>query len=87
MHRRSVRPDRRERTCSLPGDELMTWAFVLEELESGHTRLIVRARGGRDYHFLCFPHWIAKHLVRSGHFIIQRKQLLGIAKRAEASGA
>jgi hypothetical protein len=62
---------------------LMTWAFVLEKTERGHTRLIVRARAGRGYHFHRLPWWLAKPVVSIIHTIMQRKQLLGIASRAE----
>lgn len=63
---------------------IMTWAFVLEERTDGTTRLIVRARGGREYPFYGLPPWIGKPLIRFGHFVMQRKQLLGIAWRAES---
>ena len=62
---------------------LMTWAFVLEETANGATRLIVRARGSRRYHLHRLPWWMAKRFVPFVHFIMQRKQLLGIAWRAE----
>jgi hypothetical protein len=52
----------------------------------GSTRLIVRARGGQGYHFYGVPWWAAKHVASVIHFIMQRKQLLGIARRAEHSG-
>jgi hypothetical protein len=64
---------------------LMTWAFVLEDGANGSTRLIVRARGGPGYHFHGLPWWAAKPVVRIIHFIMQRRQLLGIARRAERS--
>jgi hypothetical protein len=69
---------------SAPGAaSIMTWAFVLEERTDGTTRLIVRARGGREYPFYGLPPWIGKPFIRFGHFVMQRKQLLGIAWRAE----
>ncbi len=58
---------------------IMTWAFVLEKTKDGNTRLLVRARGGQNYRFHHLPMW----LIRLGHFIMQRKQLHGIARRAE----
>ena len=64
-------------------DPAVTWAFVLEELEQGRTRLIVRARGARGYRFCGLPPWIGRSLVRLVHFLMERKQLLGIAARAE----
>jgi hypothetical protein len=68
---------------SQEGSWLMTWAFVLEQTEHGGTRLIVRARGGRGYQFHGMPWWLARHVVPLVHGIMQRKQLLGIARRAE----
>jgi hypothetical protein len=61
---------------------LVTWTFVLEPLDDGFTRLIVRARGGRAYQFHGLPWPVAKHIIPIVHFIMQRKQLLGIAQRA-----
>jgi hypothetical protein len=67
------------------GRSMMTWAFVLEELGPGGTRLIVRARAGADYQPpFGLPRWTLKRLVPLGHGVMQRKQLLGIARRAEA---
>ena len=65
------------------GAPLVTWAFVLREMEKGATRLVVRARGGAGYQFHAMPWWLAKRIVPFGHFVMQRKQLLGIALRAE----
>jgi hypothetical protein len=67
------------------GRPLVTWTFVLEEVEPGSTRLIVRARGGPGYHFHGLPWWLTRRIVPVVHFITQRKQLLGIASRAEHS--
>ncbi len=63
---------------------VMTWAFVLEGLVAGCTRLAVRARGARGYPFYGLPPAIGLPLVRFGHAIMQRRQLLGIASRAES---
>jgi len=62
---------------------LMTWAFVLEPAGGDSTRLIARARGGGQYQFHGLPWSVAQYLVRIVHFIMQRRQLLGIAQRAE----
>jgi hypothetical protein len=62
----------------------MTWTFVLDEVEPGATRLLVRARVGPDYRFWSLPLWLAKPVAQAVHFVMQRKQLLGIASRAEA---
>jgi hypothetical protein len=61
---------------------IVTWAFVLSDVGPNTTRLIARARGGRGYQFHGLP-WLGKRVVRVVHFIMQRKQLLGIAERAE----
>ena len=66
------------------GTRLMTWAFVLEHIEHDSTRLIVRARGGPGYRFHGLPWRASKRLVAAIHFTMQRKQLHGIAQRAEA---
>src|SRR5690606_22567747 len=66
---------------------LMTWAFVLQEIEDRATRLIVRARAGPGYQFHRLPWWLGKRAVAFVHFIMQRKQLLGIARRAESTPA
>jgi membrane protease YdiL (CAAX protease family) len=65
------------------GSRAMTWAFVLEEADAGSTRLLVRARGGPRYEFYGLPWWLAKRIVPIAHFLMQRRQLLGIARRAE----
>ena len=69
------------------GTYLMTWAFVLEDVDSSSTRLIVRARGGPEYRFHGLPWWAAKPLVTVVHFVMQRKQLLRIATRVEEHAA
>ena len=67
------------------GRPMTTWAFVLDEQEPGSTRLIVRARGAPEYRPpFGLPRWTMSTLVAWGHAIMQRKQLLGIAQRAEA---
>ena len=65
------------------GNTIMTWAFVLEEARNTTTRLIVRARASLDYPFFGLPRVIGGPVVRALHFVMQRKQLLGIARRAE----
>jgi uncharacterized protein YndB with AHSA1/START domain len=65
------------------GGRLMTWAFVLEEAAHDSTRLIVRARVGPGARVFRLPWWAANYLVSVIHFPMQRKQLIGIARRAE----
>jgi len=62
---------------------LMTWAFVLEEAAQGSTRLIVRARGGAGFRFRGWPSWLTKRTIPVIHFVMQQKQLIEIARRAE----
>jgi hypothetical protein len=61
-----------------------TWAFVLEQPQPGQTRLIVRGRIAPGYRPYGLPQWLAIPTGALAHFIMQRKQLLGIAQRAEA---
>jgi hypothetical protein len=61
-----------------------TWAFVLEESQPGRTRLLVRGRVAPGYRPYGLPQWLALPTGAFAHFIMQRKQLLGIARRAEA---
>jgi hypothetical protein len=63
---------------------VMSWAFVLRDEDDECTRLIVRVRGASGYSFYGLPTWIGKPLVRLVHFMMERKQLLGIARRAES---
>jgi hypothetical protein len=68
------------------GLRLVTWTFVLKPLDAVSTRLIVRARGSQDYRFFGLPSSLTKRIspiVDVVHFIMQRKQLLGITRRAE----
>jgi hypothetical protein len=66
------------------GSPTVTWAFLLEDAGEGSTRLIVRARGGPDYRFQGLPHSLSERAIGLVHFVMQRKQLLGIARRVEA---
>jgi hypothetical protein len=66
------------------GTLLVTWSFVLEASGPTTTRLIVRARGGPNYRFHHLPTWMVKRIVPVIHYVMQRKQLLGIARRTES---
>lgn len=61
-----------------------TWAFVLEQRQPGQTRLIVRGRVASGYGPYGLPQWLALAIGRPAHFVMQRRQLLNIARRAEA---
>ena len=67
------------------GTTEVTWAFALDELSPGVTRLVVRARGGPGYRFHGLPLMLTRPAIRIVHFVMQRKQLLGIARRAETA--
>ena len=67
------------------GHAIVTWSFVLEPRTDGTTRLIVRSRANAEYGFGRLPPWVVKRLLPPGHFVMQRRQLLGIARRAEQS--
>lgn len=60
----------------------MTWAFVLQERSDGTTRLLTRVRGQGK------PGWlfraIGPFITDPGHVLMQRRQLHGIKRRAEA---
>jgi hypothetical protein len=71
----------------LPNDKYQTtWSFVLEQPQPGQTRLIVRGRVAPGYRPYGMPQWFALPAGRLAHFIMQRRQLLGIARRAEQGG-
>lgn len=77
-------------TLGWPGPDgapLVTWSFTLEARGVNSTRLIVRARGARGYRFHGLPPSVSAPLVRFVHFVMERKQLLGIARRVEAFSA
>jgi len=65
------------------GSLLMTWTFLLLPSAGGGTRLVVRARGAAGYRLWGLPAWVSTLLVRPIHFIMERKQLLGIKGRVE----
>lgn len=58
-----------------------SWVWVLHHIDEATTRLIVRVRGG--YNASIWLDQIAKTLVESPHFIMERRMLLGIKERAE----
>ena len=65
------------------GDLVVTWSFMLVEIDENTTRLVVRARAGDDYRFHGLPKAMGLLLARMVHFVMERKQLLEIARRAE----
>jgi hypothetical protein len=72
----------------LKGDApIVTWTFVLAEGENGCTRLVVRARGRADYASQRQHWWQVQPILRVIHFAMERRQLLGIASRVEATSS
>jgi hypothetical protein len=69
------------------GGYVVTWAFVLEEMAANRTRLLVRARGSAEYRFHGMPHAMSLWLMKLVHSVMERKQLIEIAARAEARPA
>jgi hypothetical protein len=61
----------------------ITWTFVLEARRPAQTRLIVRARATSPSRGHALPLRMAWPFIHFGHFLMQRKQLLGITQRAE----
>ncbi len=60
-----------------------TWGFYLKEVGANRTRLIIRGRGDWRPGLL---NWLGKYIVfEPAHFIMERKMLLGIKERVEAS--
>lgn len=60
----------------------VTWAFALERIDDASTRLLTRASG--EYMHLAVAPWLW-FIVRPIHFGMQRKQLLNLKARVEAS--
>jgi hypothetical protein len=64
---------------------VLSWAYVLEPLEAGKTRLIFRSK------FDAAPRWAwtlaYPLLVEIPHFVMERKMILGIKERAERARA
>jgi hypothetical protein len=74
----------------LPSGEttpVTTWAFVLEDLGSGRTRLIERGKVRSPYRPLGLPEWLSKRVAPVAHAVMVRKHMLGIAARSEGARA
>ena len=69
------------------GGLALTWAFMLHAIDESTTRLIVRVRASAQYSFCGLPPRVGALLARVVHFIMERKQLLEIARRAEREPA
>jgi hypothetical protein len=78
---RAVEPERALVTvpAGLP-EGTLTWAFALEPVADRRTRLLTRNRGSVDWS----PGWLAAvAVVEPAAFLMTRKMLLGIKRRAE----
>ena len=61
-----------------------TWAFYLKPIDANTTRLIAHGRGQGKSGALA---WLGHHVVfEPAHFIMERKMLLGIKRRAQMGG-
>lgn len=58
-----------------------TWAFVLEPVGLHQTRLLVRLRA--RFPLPAAGSWIVERLLEPIHFVMERKQLMGIRERVE----
>lgn len=68
------------------GSAQVTWVFVVDPIGPDRTRLLVRVRAGQEYRFHGLPAPLTKVAIGLVHFVMQRKQLLGIVERAERAG-
>jgi len=60
---------------------ILSWAYVLDPIEEGATRLIFRFKLDVDPRWLWGPGYAL--LVEIPHFVMERKMMLGIKERAE----
>ena len=65
------------------GAPLVTWTFVVREIEPQLTRLIIRVRASEASGCQRMPKSIGLWFARVVHFIMERKQLIEMARRAE----
>ena len=70
-------------TVMKQGKGASTWVFLLHELESERTRLIVRWRAQWKPTLKTPPLVLIRLLLAPIEFVMERKMLLGIKKRAE----
>ena len=66
------------------GRLLTTWAFIPDNVASESCRLLVRVRADTEYRLFALPRRLTLWVVAAVHFIMQRRQLLGIKRRAES---
>ena len=69
---------------AVDGTPDVTWTFWMEQIDQNHTRLLVRVRGGQRYRFYHLPVPLTKLAIRFVHYVMERKQLLGLVDRVES---
>jgi hypothetical protein len=80
----AVEPQRALVLGGTPPQYRMSWAFVLDPVDATTTRLITRCRAlPRNLPIAV----LLRFAIRPVHFAMQRRQLLNIRRRAEASRA
>jgi hypothetical protein len=57
-----------------------TWTFVLRPIDEQRTRLVIRFRG--RFGLPIVAEWLVVRLLEPVHFVMERKQLLGVKQRA-----
>jgi hypothetical protein len=65
------------------GRSILSWAYILNTIDEGTTRLIFRFKLDADPRWL----WALRYalLVEIPHFVMERKMMLGIKERAETA--
>jgi hypothetical protein len=62
----------------------MSWSFLLEPLEDGRCRFIERNRGVYDFNLMGLLMYLA---VEPADFVMMRKQMLNVKRRAEQASS
>ena len=60
-----------------------SWVFVVQPLDERSCRLLTRSRNGSEWTFGSRLMW--RGIVDPMHFVMERRMLIGIKQRAEAS--
>jgi hypothetical protein len=66
------------------GRVTMSWSFLLEPLEDGRCRFIERIRGVYDFNLMGLLMYLA---VEPADFVMMRKQMLNVKRRAEQASS
>lgn len=65
----------------VPGFPSITWAFIVEPVGTGQTRLLIRSRS--SFSPTAGQYLTNKYALEPIHFIMERRMMLGIKERAE----